>query len=45
MRGMMASVSALGMASNTTLKQPASWRAKASRATSSARSAVRPCER
>ena len=45
MRGMSSSVSALGIASNTTAKQPASWSAIASCITSSPRSAVRPCER
>ena len=45
MRGMIASVSALGIASKTSAKQPASWSASASCITSSARSAVRPWER
>ena len=45
MRGMITSESALGIASKTIEKQPASWRAIASRITSRPRSAVRPCER
>ena len=42
---MIRSVTSEGIASNTIEKQPASSSASASCATSSARSAVRPCER
>jgi hypothetical protein len=42
-RGMIASATAAGIASNTIAKQPASWSASASRATRPAASAVRPC--
>ena len=46
MRGMISSVSAAGIASNTIAKQPASWSAeRVVHAPASARSAVRPCER
>ena len=41
--GMIASVTALGIASKTIAKQPASWSASASRRTRSAASALRPC--
>src|ERR671931_439134 len=44
-RGMSSDATALGMASNTIAKQPAPWRASASRAMRSAACAVRPCAR